>query len=109
MTNSTDSILGTGIIPPLVTPLTPERKLDPAGMSRLVESLIDAGIHGLFVLGTTGEGPALSRSMRQQVVSQCVDLAGGRVPVYVGITDSCIDEVIGLAEYSASPPHPTAR
>ena len=45
----------TGIIPPLVTPLLDNDKLDIDGLERLIERLIKGGVHGLFILGTTGE------------------------------------------------------
>ena len=44
-----------GIVPPLVTPLLDRDRLDVAGLERLVEHLLAGGVHGLFILGTTGE------------------------------------------------------
>ena len=49
-----------GIIPPMITPLVDRDTLDAAGLERLVEHLIDGGVHGIFILGTTGEAPSLS-------------------------------------------------
>ena len=49
-----------GIIPPLVTPLKSNDTLDIAGLERLIEHLIAGGVHGLFILGTTGEEQSLS-------------------------------------------------
>ena len=46
-----------GIIPPMITPLTGRETLDVEGLERLVEHLIDGGVHGLFILGTSGEAP----------------------------------------------------
>jgi hypothetical protein len=48
-----------GIVPPLVTPLHDADTLDIEGLERLVEHVVRGGVHGLFVLGTTGEGPAI--------------------------------------------------
>lgn len=42
----------TGIIPPLVTPLLDNDKLDIDGLERLIERLIKGGVHGLFIPGT---------------------------------------------------------
>lgn len=86
-----------GIIPPLVTPLSDRDELDRAGLERLVEHLVGAGVHGLFVLGTTGEGPSLSRKVRREMVEQTCGLARGRLPVYVGITDTSLVEARHLA------------
>jgi dihydrodipicolinate synthase/N-acetylneuraminate lyase len=44
-----------GIVPPLVTPLADRDTLDVAGLERLIEHLIQGGVSGLFILGTTGE------------------------------------------------------
>ena len=50
----------TGSIPPLVTPLLENDKLDIDGLERLIERLIKGGVHGLFILGTTGEAQSIS-------------------------------------------------
>lgn len=57
-----------GIIPPLATPLTRAGGVDRQGMGRLVEHVLSAGVHGVFVLGSTGEFPFLTGRQRRQVV-----------------------------------------
>ena len=58
----------TGIIPPLVTPLLDNDKLDIDGLERLIERLIKGGVHGLFILGTTGRsGNGRRRSAEYQL------------------------------------------
>ena len=47
-----------GIIPPLVTPLLDRDRLDAEGLERLIEHVLAGGVHGLFLLGTTGEAPS---------------------------------------------------
>jgi len=42
-----------GIIPPMITPLTEDDRLDHGGLENLIEHLIGGGVHGLFILGTT--------------------------------------------------------
>jgi dihydrodipicolinate synthase/N-acetylneuraminate lyase len=59
-----------GIIPPMVTPLRDRDTLDLAGLERLVEHILDGGVHGLFVLGTTGKGPSLSHRLRRGLVDR---------------------------------------
>ena len=49
-----------GIIPPMVTPLLDRDTLDVAGLERLIEHILAGGVHGLFILGTTGEAASLS-------------------------------------------------
>ena len=58
----------TGIIPPLVTPLLDNDKLDIDGLERLIERLIKGGVHGLFILGTTGEAQSISYRLRHEMI-----------------------------------------
>jgi len=84
----------------MVTPLIDPQTLDRPGLERLIEHLIDGGVHGLFILGTTGEGPALSYRLRREVIDQTCRQAAGRIPVLVGITDTSFEESCGLAKYA---------
>jgi 4-hydroxy-tetrahydrodipicolinate synthase len=90
-----------GIVPPLVTPLDARQQVDVASLERLLEHVIGAGVHGVFVLGTTGEAVALDDDVRRQLVRRTCKVVAGRVPVLVGITDTCVAESIRLARYSA--------
>lgn len=91
-----------GLIPPMITPMLGRDRLDIQGLGRLVDHLIDGGVHGLFVLGTTGEAPSLSHRLQHEMVSRSVEFAAGRVPVLVGITDTSFVESVRLAEHSAT-------
>ncbi len=90
-----------GIVTPLITPLASPNKLDRVGLERLVEHVIGGGVKGIFVLGTTGEGPGLSAEVRREVVAQVAGQAAGRVQVMCGITDTSLDESIALASFAA--------
>jgi 4-hydroxy-tetrahydrodipicolinate synthase len=90
-----------GIIPPVVTPLVKIDQLDVDAVDRIVEHLIDGGVNGLFVLGTTGEGPSLTYQIRYEMVERACEAAAGRVPVLVGVTDTSLVESIHLAEHAA--------
>lgn len=90
-----------GIIPPLVTPLGGPDTLDADGLERLIEHVLAVGAAGLFVLGTTGEGPALSNRLRREVIDRACRQAALRVPVLVGITDSSLAEATALAAFAA--------
>ena len=57
-----------GLIPPMVTPLNAKRQLDKAGVKKMVKHLVDGGVDGIFLLGTTGEGPHLSYAIRRELV-----------------------------------------
>ncbi|WP_010584499.1 dihydrodipicolinate synthase family protein [Schlesneria paludicola] len=89
-----------GIVPPMVTPLLNRDELDLAGLDRLVEHQVKAGVAGLFVLGTTGEGPSLSYRLRYELVERTCEIVAGRVPVLVGITDTSVEEALELSQFS---------
>lgn len=91
----------TGIIPPMVTPLRDHDTLDVAGLERVIEHILAGGVHGLFILGTTGEGPALSYRLRREVIDRTCAQVRGRVPVLVGITDTAFVESVALARHAA--------
>lgn len=88
-----------GIIPPMVTPLLSDNvSLDNEGVKQLVEHLIGGGVHGIFILGTTGESTSLSYATRRQLIIETCAIVNNRVPVFVGITDTSIEESIQLAD-----------
>lgn len=86
-----------GIVPPLVTPLVSRDQLDEPGLLRLIDHVIAGGVHGIFLLGTTGEAPSLSYRLRRQVIRQACQYVSDRVPVYVGVTDTSFVESVELA------------
>jgi 4-hydroxy-tetrahydrodipicolinate synthase len=90
-----------GIIPPMVTPLADQNTLDHAAAERLVEHLISGGVHGLFILGTCGEGMSLGHSARRELVDAVCRQVDSRVPVLVSISDTAFAESIDLAKFSA--------
>lgn len=90
-----------GIVVPLVTPLTAPDRLDEARLERLIEHVLAGGAHGLFVLGTTGEGPLLEEGIRREVVTRACRQAAGRAPVLVGITDTVFGAAVRLAQHAA--------
>ena len=90
-----------GIIPPLVTPLKDNETLDVESLERLIEHLIEGGVHGLFVLGTTGEEQSLSYDVRKQMIKESCRINRGRLPLLACITDTSIEESVRLAKKAA--------
>jgi len=90
-----------GIIPPLVTPLKDNETLDVASLENLIEHLIAGGVHGLFILGTTGEEQSLSYGIRKQMIQEAARINHGRLPLLVCVTDTSIVESIRLAGVAA--------
>ncbi len=90
-----------GIIPPIVSPLNADGSLDRPGLKRLVDHIIEGGVHAIFALGTTGEGVCLSYKKRQELVETAAEAIDGRVPLLVGVTDTCLEEATDFASFSA--------
>lgn len=90
-----------GVIPPIITPLADEYNIDMPGLEKLIEHILKGGVHGLFLLGTTGEGPSLSSKLKYAMVEASCRQVAGRVPVLVGITDTSFAESVRLAEHAA--------
>ena len=86
----------------MVTPLKNAFELDMPGLEKLIEHILAGGVHGLFLLGTTGEGPSLSYKLKYEMVKKSCKVIAGRVPVLVGITDTSFAESIRLAEHAAA-------
>lgn len=73
-----------GIIPPLVTPMQPNEDMDLPRLRELIDRMLAAGVHGIFVLGTTGEFYALDRAEKQAIIAETVGHVNKRVPVMAG-------------------------
>ena len=84
----TDPAQLTGVVPPLVTPLTPEYDVDTASLARLIQYQLTGGVDGVFVLGTSGEGTFLTDEQRQVVLETTVAEVSGQVPVLAGVIDT---------------------
>ena len=83
-----------GVIPPVVTPDTPDHELDVPSFERLINYMIGGGVDGLFFLGSSGEVVFSTDERRDQIVREAVRIVAGRVPVLVGIIDTETERVI---------------
>ncbi|MGW7256219.1 dihydrodipicolinate synthase family protein [Streptomyces sp. NPDC054834] len=83
-----------GVVPPVCTPLTPDGEVDVTSLLRLVDHLVAAGVHGLFVLGSTSEAAFLTDLQRRLVVEAVVGHVGGQLPVLAGAIDMTTPRVL---------------
>ncbi|MFE0720112.1 dihydrodipicolinate synthase family protein [Streptomyces rochei] len=90
-----------GVVPPVLTPLTPTGRVDTASVRRLTEHLIGAGVHGLFLLGSSGEAAYLTDTQRLTALETAVDSAAGRVPVLAGVIETTTARVLDRAADAA--------
>ena len=73
----------TGVIPPVVVPDTEDHQLDVASFERSINRMIDAGVDGLFFLGSSGEVVFSTDERRRQIIAEAVRIVDHRVPVCV--------------------------
>ena len=83
-----------GVVPPVVTPDTPDHQLDVVSFERSINRLIEAGVDGLFFLGSSGEVVFATDERRNQIVREAVRIVDHRVPVLVGIIDTETERVL---------------
>jgi 4-hydroxy-tetrahydrodipicolinate synthase len=83
-----------GIIPPVCTPFTEDYQIDVPSLERLIGWFLDAGVNGLFMLGSTSEVAVLTSSQRRQVLDVAVRVTGGKVPIFAGTIDTSTARVI---------------
>ncbi|MBQ9004173.1 MAG: dihydrodipicolinate synthase family protein [Eggerthellaceae bacterium] len=91
-----------GVIPPVVVPLDENRQLDLEALDRSINRMIDAGVDGLFFLGSSGEVAFLTDAQRYHVLQEGVAMVRGRVPVFAGIIDLETLRVIDQAKRAAA-------
>ncbi len=76
-----------GVVPPVCTPFTSDYEVDEKSLRKLINHLLDGGVHGLFVLGSTSEVAYLTDKRRADVIRIAIDETAGRVPVVAGAID----------------------
>ncbi|TCT12225.1 4-hydroxy-tetrahydrodipicolinate synthase [Natranaerovirga pectinivora] len=87
-----------GVIPPIVTPVDENERVDEAGLKRVIDHVLDGGVHGVFVLGSNGEFYGLDFEEQKKAVEITVKHVDGRVPVYAGASGITTRECIKLAK-----------
>lgn len=110
-----------GIYTPVITPYAPDGQIDRSVFAEVLESLIEAGVHGIVIAGSTGEYYAQTAQERREVAACATDVVGGRLPVIVGTgatrTEDSVEYARAAKEIGAdgilitSPPYamPTER
>jgi len=83
-----------GIVPPLITPLTEEETLDMEALGNLIEHCIQAGVHGVFTMGSSGEAMEVTTEVWLETIKETLRIVGGRIPVFCGVIDSCTSRVL---------------
>ncbi len=87
-----------GTFTALVTPFTPDNRVDEEAFRKLIDFQFDNGVTGIVPVGTTGESPTLSHEEHKRVISLAVEYAKGRGPVIGGTGSNSTDEAIELTQ-----------
>ncbi len=87
-----------GVIPALVTPLDEQGNLMEEALRRVIDYTIAGGVHGIFILGSTGEIYGLEWEQKKRAIEIAVEQAAGRVPVYAGASEITTRDCIRLAQ-----------
>ncbi len=88
-----------GVFPYLVSPIDAQGRILTDVLARLVDDLINAGVHGLTPLGSTGEFAYLTREQRTAVVKATIEAAGKRVPVIAGVASTSSADAVEQARH----------
>jgi len=86
-----------GVVPYLVSPIDAQGRIKTDVLARLSSDLIDAGVHGLTPLGSTGEFAYLTREQRDAVIETTIEAANKRVPVIAGVASSSTTDAVEQA------------
>lgn len=88
------SIRFEGIFSPTITPLDEKERVDELGFVNQLNRLIDNGVHGIYLLGTSGEFTTLTNTERERAMDIATKAVGGRVPIICGVMDTSTQRVI---------------
>lgn len=89
-----------GIFPPVITPFTDGADVDEEKLRGYLDFLIKQGVHGLFILGTNGEGPLLTSEEKKRIIKITVEHVDGRIPVIAGTGCISTKESIELSKFA---------
>ena len=91
-----------GVLLPIITPFDDRVRVDEEMMRQLVDFHISAGVQGLFVLGSTGQGPAMTIEERKHAAAIALDQAKKRIPVVIHVGTADAWSTTDLAEHAAA-------
>jgi dihydrodipicolinate synthase/N-acetylneuraminate lyase len=91
-----------GVLLPIITPFDDKVRVDEPVMRQLIDFHIKAGVQGLFVLGSTGQGPAMTNKERRQAAAVALEQTAKRVPVVIHVGTADTASTVKLAEHAAA-------
>ena len=89
-----------GIIVPAVTPMKDPYTVDLPAVQKHFDYMIAGGVNGIFILGTTGEGPAIGHGEQRKFIRESVKAVAGRVPLLVGISEASGADTLEMGQFA---------
>ncbi|GAH60874.1 unnamed protein product, partial [marine sediment metagenome] len=89
-----------GIVPPVITVFDSRGEIDAERSKKFIQHLIDEGVHGIFVAGSTGESSLMNMNQRKQIIDIGVEAAGGKVPLFAGTGHNATRITVELSKYA---------
>ena len=108
-----------GIVPPVITVFDKEGEIDREKTKKFIQHLINEGVHGIFIAGSTGEAPLMNPDQRKEIINIGVEAAAGKVPLFAGTGHNSTRIAVELSKYAENagadavvaflPPHPKTQ
>jgi 4-hydroxy-tetrahydrodipicolinate synthase len=89
-----------GIVPPAITVFNSEGEIDEEKTKGFIQHLIDKGVHGIFIAGSTGEYSLMSMEQRKKIIDLGVEAAKGKVPLFAGTGHHSTRIAVELSKYA---------
>ncbi len=87
-----------GIIPAMITPLNDDETVNKEELCKVVNYLIEGGVHGLFIVGSSGEWYGLSNKQKEIVIKTVMEEVDGRTPIYVGTGLTTTEQTVEMSK-----------
>jgi 4-hydroxy-tetrahydrodipicolinate synthase len=82
---------------PIITPVDEDDRVDEKALRQVIDYVIEGGVHGVFIGGSTGEAPLFVMREWVRMMEICIDQANGRVPLWAGVMDASTQRAIEKA------------
>ncbi|MCM1036797.1 MAG: dihydrodipicolinate synthase family protein [Bacteroides sp.] len=102
MTDNTNNKAFHGVVTPMVTPFTASGDIDRDALARLIDHLVEGGVAGIFLMGTTGEGASMTVQMQRELIELAATYIAGRTRLLVHVADPCLERSIALGKFAAA-------
>ena len=89
-----------GIVPPVITVFDSEGEIAEENTKKFIQHLIDEGVHGIFVAGSTGESALMTMKQRKKIIDIGVESARGKVPLFAGTGHNGTRITVELSKYA---------